>query len=152
MKANRLLSPIIFSSVLAVTMIHFVTSLQANETAVPVEEIEVNRPTSSDKADSLWDQTKHKTGEATDTAVEYTKVQGSRALEATKQGLADGAEVVSTQSKKAWDATKEATGDAVDYTAEKATQAGHAISDAFTVDSPANPPIIDKSINNSQTN
>jgi hypothetical protein len=151
MKANRLLPPIIFPLAFVATMASFAPQLQANETAVQVQEIEVNRPSSTEQADSLWDQTKYKTGEATDAAAEYTKVQSTRALEATKQGLSDGAEVVSTQSKKAWDGTKQATSDAVDYSAEKATQAGHAISDAFTSDTRA-APVVDKSINQSQSN
>jgi hypothetical protein len=151
MKANRLLTPIIFPLVFTVTMAGFLPPLQANETAVPVEEIEVNRRSSADEGDSLWDQTKHKTGEAADAAAEYTKVQGTRALDATKQGLSDGAEVVSTQSKKAWEATKQATGEAVHYTAEKATQAGHAISDAFTSHDSA-VPVVEKSIHQPQSN
>ncbi len=124
---------------------------QENSTVV-VEEIPVNQPDNAEKAAELWDQTKQKTGEAAGTAAEFSKVQGTRALEATKRGAAkgadlavQGAEAVADGSKKAWDATKEATGKAVEFTAEKAKEVGAAVSSALESDG-SGAPVSERSI------
>lgn len=124
---------------------------QENSTVV-VEEIETGQPDNAEKAAELWDQTKQKTGEAASTAAEYSKVQGTRALEATKRGAAKGADLaiqgagaVAEGSKKAWDATKEATGKGVEYTTEKVKQVGTAISEAMENDG-SGAPVTERSV------
>ncbi len=117
---------------------------------VKVEEIDLNQPSNQDQAEELWDQTKRKTAEAASAAAEYSKVQGTRILEGSKQGLAKGADAVATGSKKAWDATKEAGSKAVDYTVEKATEVGEAISESFNNED-ADPDVTERSVETSQT-
>lgn len=134
-----------------------VLSVAADTSGAQVEEIEVN-PVSSEnqagvdteestkeKAASLWKQTKQKSGEAATSAAEYSKVQSTRLLEASKTGLAKGADAVSKGTTKAWSATKDATRTAVDYTAKKASEAGEAISDVLTKENPP-APVSEKSI------
>ncbi|MBX2867205.1 MAG: hypothetical protein KTR18_00910 [Acidiferrobacterales bacterium] len=112
---------------------------------VQVEEIEVSKPAGEKDASTLWQETKKKTGEAASSAAEYSKVQGSKILEASKTGVAKGAEVVTKESSKAWDATKKATKTAVEFTGEKAAKAGAVISNVVKGgDSEA--PVSDKSI------
>jgi hypothetical protein len=116
---------------------------------VVVEEIQTGQPTNEEKAEALWNRTKEKTREAAGSAAEYSTVQGTRALEATKEGIAkgadligEGAEAVVEGSKKAWDSTVEVTGDAVEYSRKKAGEVGAAVSEALEKD-PENP--LDKS-------
>jgi hypothetical protein len=118
------------------------------DSAVEVEEIDLSQPSNEDEAEGLWDQTKQKTSEAT----EYSKVQGKRILDSSKEGLAKGTDAVVTGSKKAWDATKEASSKAVDYTVEKTNQAGEAISDTFNREPQDDVPVTERNTDTSQTN
>lgn len=117
---------------------------------VQVEEIDLNQPSNQEQAEDLWDQTKRKTTEAASAAAEYSKVQGTRILEGSKQGLAKGAETVAIGSQKAWDATKEAGSKAADYTVEKATEVGEAVSESFSSED-AEPGVTERSIETTQT-
>ncbi len=138
--------PLLVALYIALAIFLAAPGVQANESTVVVEEIDLSQPSNATKAAELWDQTKQKTGEAASTAAEFTKVQSTRALQATKQGIAKGANAVSTGSKKAWKATKEATHTAVEYTSEKAVQAGHAISKALSSDK-GGVPVTERSVN-----
>ena len=132
--------------VLAVLLSAISTDSFSDETPViQVEEVEVTQPASEKDASTLWQETKKKTGEAASSAAEYSKVQGTKLLEASKTGVAKGADVVTRESSKAWDATKKATKSAVEFTGEKAAKAGTVISDVVKGgDSEA--PVTDKSI------
>ena len=130
-------------------------------TKVIVEEISTGTPSNTENAEDLWGQTKKKTQEAAGSAAEYSKVQGTRALEATKDGVAKGADLVEKgadavaagskkawdatvdTSEKAWDATVDTTKKAVDYTQDKASKVGASVADAFT-SNPSNPVIVEK--------
>jgi hypothetical protein len=117
---------------------------------VQVEEIYLNQPSNQEQAEELWDQTKRKTTEAASAAAEYSKVQGTRILEGSKQGLAKGADAVATGSQKAWDATTEAGSKAVDYTVEKAAEVREAISDSYSSED-ADPGVTERSVETTQT-
>lgn len=117
---------------------------------VQVEEIDLNQPSNQEQAEELWDQTKRKTTEAASAAAEYSKVQGTRILEGSKQGLAKGADAVATGSQKAWDATTEAGSKAVDYTVEKAAEVREAISDSYSSED-ADPGVTERSVETTQT-
>ncbi len=117
----------------------------AQSSSVEVEEIEVTPAGSESAASTLWKETKQKTGEAASSAANFSEVQGSKALEATKTGAAKGADAVAKGSVKAWEATKSATKSAAEYTGEKASQAGAIIAGAVK-GSDKKPPVVDKSI------
>ncbi|MGI9316143.1 MAG: hypothetical protein ACR2QW_02325 [bacterium] len=147
-------------SIATVLLLGASTALSADNTAseVKIEEIDLNQSsnqpsdstTNQENAGELWDQTKLKTGEAASAAAEYSKVQGTRILEGSKEGLAKGADAVTTGSKKAWDATKEASNKAVDYTVEKASELGEAISETLSDDS-SDASVTDRSVGSAQT-
>ncbi len=118
------------------------------DSAVEIEEIDLNQPSNENQAEDLWDQTKQKTGEA----AEYFKVEGTRILDSSKEGLAKGTDAVVTGSKKAWDATKEASSKAVDYTVKKTNQAGEAISDTFNSEPQDDVPVTERNTDTSQAN
>ena len=122
-----------------------VIALADETTQVQVEEVEITPSSTEKDASTLWKETKKKTGEAASTAAEFSKVQGTKILEAGKTGVAKGASAVSEGSSKAWDATKKATKSAAEYTGEKAAKAGAVIADVVKgEDSKA--PVTDKSI------
>jgi len=135
-----------FSALLILCFCIFYTgSVFAQSSSVEVEEIEVAPNGSESTASALWKETKEKTGEAANSAASFSKVQGTKILEASKTGAAKGADAVAKGSVKAWEATKSATKSATEYTGEKASQAGSIIAGAVK-GSEKNPPVVDKSI------
>jgi len=133
---------------LSLTLIIALVSLPAfadDTPTVQAEEIEVNSSSVEKDSSTLWKETKQKTGEAASSAAAFSKVQGGKILEASKTGVAKGANAVSTGSVKAWDATKKATKSAVQFTGEKAAQAGTVIADVVKGDD-SKAPVSDKSI------
>jgi len=133
-----------------IAMMVAIAPAYSDETTVPVEEIEINPPSNTEKAAGLWDQTKEKTSAAANSAAEYSKVQGSRALEASKKGLEKGTDAVVTGSKKAWETTKEVSGKVADYTTDKAKQVSEAVTN--TMSPPAEDPPVSDHSTPSQTN
>ena len=102
----------------------------SNKTVV-VEEVQVQSTSNKEKASELWHQTKEKTTDAAKSAAEYSKVQGSRALEAGKQGVQKGSKAVVSGSKEAWGATKEVSGKVADYTVDKAGKVKQAVGEVI---------------------
>lgn len=149
MTMNKVTTPLFLICVLLTPS--WATADSSSSQVVEVETIEVSpaKPAADgNKAAELWDKTKEETGEAASTAAEYSKVQGTRALNATKKGVKKGTEVVTEGSKKAWSATKTTTKKAVDATGKALKKTGAAISEAVESDD-NNAPVEDRSVEGS---
>ena len=117
-----------------------------DQAKVEVEEIVVGQPTTAEKAEELWNKTKSVTGDVVDSAATFTKEKSNQAWDASKKGVAKGADVVVVQSKKTWDSTKEVSAKVVDYSATKAAQVGSVIKNVLDSDD-QEVPVTDKSVN-----
>ena len=127
------------------------TASSTESSQLEVEEITVDQPSNAEKAAELWQQTKTKTGEAASSAAELGKVQGGRAVDATKKGFSQGKDAVVSGSKQAWESTKEASGKVADYTVSTAKKVKKAVSSAVSSGTGA-APVTDRSPTSEESN
>lgn len=123
----------------------------SDPTSVQVNEVLVNQHSNTEKATGLWDQTREKTGAAASAAAEYSRVQGTRALEASKEGISKGTAVVVTESKEAWETTKDISSRIVDYSADKAQQVTKAVTEKINP-APQDPQVLERGSVETQNN
>ncbi len=134
MKLIHVIKSVIPALLLSVAISSFAGDVQVEEIPTGTEK----SASLSDKAAETWQKTKDASGKA----LEYSVEKSTDALDASKVGIAKGAEFVGDTTSKAWDYTKNAASKAGEFTSEKIQQVG----DSLKTPNTAEPEVQDKSL------